>query len=617
MLNTSEVISAGLPFIIGVSGHRDIVSLKMDPDTGCEGIKQAIQDCLLYWRQQVGEYTPIWLISGMAEGADLLTIEAAQELIDNGWDRAYLKIIPCLPMKAFALEQDFSDHQQLNHFRTSLERYSENTIEIKSLLPNERYQAALVDHQYGGDRNSLYMNLAAFLARYCNVILCLWDGKNAQGHGGTADVVKLKLGLEHTWPIDTKFVPAAFSLMDNIERHFGGVIQYIKVTRHQANLQPQMDQALLPLLNLSEVPEYPCYISSKLVDEAESMTQHYQSDELHVLIQQLQMYNLEAAKILPAQGYVAEPHPSLHETNSAFQKADEVAVHYQSVYRKRMLCFFSLSFLALAAYELVGSFRGEVIGIELNIFILTSILACWLLIKGAKSRQWKWKYQIARGIAESMRIRGYLNLANIEPDNYALMLQRYKHQLPILDHAIQMVELEWWRHPQCADLAKVKREWLLSQDRFLMSRLNNEPGMRWINGELIFKRPMKAAKQLRFIAKRLFASACILGALMLIAQVMEGADGWISHDLGFLLMTFIQYLVMFAAVAGLWGELAGYDAIASGYQNLRELYLLTIDNLKTKNEQQITTSLKSLAKEALLEHCEWSRNEANNDLQSR
>ncbi len=200
---------SALPFIIGITGHRDIQCLSSKPEEGLNGVKQEIKSCLLHWKKQLGDATPIWLLSGMAKGSDLLAVEAAEELISEGWPADFLKIIPCLPMPQTAFENDFDDQKSLAQLRFYLEKYQLNTLVVKSKLPQQRYLAALSDHSYQDDRNSLYLNQGAFLARYSNVLLCLWDGHDSLNGGGTADVAKLKLGIDVHRLIEDQYVSPA------------------------------------------------------------------------------------------------------------------------------------------------------------------------------------------------------------------------------------------------------------------------------------------------------------------------------------------------------------------------------------------------------------------------
>lgn len=611
-----DVAGHELPFIIGISGHRDVVSLVNEPQAGEDGVKRAIKECLIYWKQQLNEHTPIWLMTGMAEGVDMLAIEAADELILEGWARSSIKVVPCLPMPQSAFVMDFTSSSSLEQFQAQMARFQSNTIIIKSDLPSERFNAALIDSDYGDDRNSLYMNLAGFLARTCNVVICVWDGLDVKGSGGTADVAKLKLGIPVFWPIEEQWVSKALLQPETLDRHFGGVIQHIPVLRRKASKQPSLAGRLLPCTGL-EHNDFPCYVTSTFNGERESICQRDQSNELKELLEQLVTYNRDVQDKL-SDKFIIYPHPELSDSAEIFNKADGFAQQFQSIYRRRMIAFFAISLLGLAAYELVGNYLGVLIGIVLTGMILVTIIFCISLVKGSQKKQWKWKYQLARGVAESLRIRGYLNMADIEPDNKPLIQRRFKRSLPIFEQSIMIAELEWWKYVRPRDDEKVNKEWLAGQKKFLEQRLE-KVGLFTSPATVVFKRQRAASERLGNTAKTMVVLSTLLGVALLILQINMylGLDKWTSNESILWLMMVIQYLMMFAGATALWSELANYDSTASGYHNLVQLYEIAINNMNSGDERLISITLHTLAREALLEHCEWSQYESQSDLQTK
>ncbi|MCK8080665.1 hypothetical protein [Vibrio sp. 1CM24A] len=605
---------AALPFIIGVSGHRDVKCLKNRPQQGLDGVKQAIKTCLLEWAAYLGPQTPVWLMSGMAAGSDLIVIEAAEELIHEGWNGGPLKIVPCLPMPQSNFELDFpSDDVSLQHFRAYQEKYKDNAIVVRSRLPKNRYQSALLDRNYLEDRNSLYLNQGAFLARYSNVLLCLWDGRNSLGSGGTGDIAKLKLGLDVEWYIEDTFVNPALRQPENFERHFSGIVQLLEVERQT----PSQDANLVDLFlriepeNLSST--FPCYVSSQT--KKESFAQTIQSKDFYNLIRQLKKYNDVIQEPTNNELFV-EPHPALKECNSIFTHADKIAQTHQAAYRGKVWLFFIISLAGYAAYELVGNYLGRPLGIGLNAVILVAIFSCWLMIRSARVKQWKWKYQISRGVAEVFRIRGYLNLAGIEPDNQPLILRRHKRRVPLFDHALVIAEIEWWKYQFEPDYVAVHEHWLKSQRQFLDTRITTKGNM---GRNAIFRRPAIVRDFLNTWAKNFFVVAITLGAMLFVIQVTpwKVTQEWASGDVGFFMMASIQYILMAAAATALWNELANYASTVSGYEELIELYDAALDIMETNNLPLLSSTLRALAKEALSEHCEWHYNESQSDIEKR
>lgn len=121
--NRADEIGHKLPFIIDLSSHRDVVGLVGEPQRGIAGVKHAIKDCLIYWKQQLNESIFIWLMIGMAEGDGMLAIDAVDELITEGSLESSIKIVPCLLMSQSAFEIDFTPPSPLNQLKALMVRF--------------------------------------------------------------------------------------------------------------------------------------------------------------------------------------------------------------------------------------------------------------------------------------------------------------------------------------------------------------------------------------------------------------------------------------------------------------------------------------------------------------
>ncbi|WP_274026706.1 hypothetical protein [Vibrio parahaemolyticus] len=606
-----------LPFIVGVSGHRDVVHLLDESESGLEGVKNAIKDGLLYWRNQVGEKTPFWLLSGMAEGADLLAVVAAEELIEQGWSAELLKIVPCLPMEKQAFYSDFqsSSLESRQLFNNLYSKYQHQEIVVKNALSVERYQSAMLDSDYGSDRNSLYLNQGAFIARYSNVLLGIWDGYEAEGVGGTADVIKLKLGENIEWPECTEN-PALKALQD-FDGQMGGIVQHIPVCRAKTSSKALISDEFISLEGLHDQLGYSCYVTHKIGTESSSELKVSLTDEFSNLLTQLRFFNCDVVKLNDIEVTPAEK-SGLSDSLAIFQVADKGAMFYQKLYRQRMHIFFFATFLGLAAYELVPNFLGMLLSIVFNASTLIAIVICWWLIRDSFHTQLKWKYQLCRGVAEAMRIRGFLNLADIAPDDQWLTPRRDRQFLPLFNQAIAIAEFDWWKHSNGADSEALYNNWLLSQYEFLESRLQSNSKISSVM-DLLYKRPLMALQLMNRWAKCLFVSSVCMGFLLLTLQTVHPLVVEIlpMNIIYFVLVLFIQYGVMAAGAMALWVELAGYKTTVVGYKTLQQMYLRAMVIMNKKDSVSQHYMLKELAREALSEHWEWTRNEIASDLKYR
>jgi hypothetical protein len=142
----------GIPLIVGVTGHRDLVGEDL------QTIRNAVA-AKLQWIESETKGVQRILLSGLAEGADQLV---AQEAIKRSWD-----VIAVLPMPWSDFVQDFTSESSL---QCALEIRAQccAVIELPWLQPQEAGSVAL--------RSQQYRNQGVFLARHAQLVLALWDG---------------------------------------------------------------------------------------------------------------------------------------------------------------------------------------------------------------------------------------------------------------------------------------------------------------------------------------------------------------------------------------------------------------------------------------------------------
>lgn len=166
---------AALPFVIGVTGHRDL-----RPEDLPE-LERLLRDEFDALRQAV-PHSSLLLLSPLAEGADRLAARVAHQV-----DIPY--IVP-LPFARGLYEQDFATEESRREFATLL-RHAVGAIELP-LLPGH----AVADvRQPGAARDREYAKLGAFVAGSCQILVALWDGAepSPERPGGTAQVVRFRL----------------------------------------------------------------------------------------------------------------------------------------------------------------------------------------------------------------------------------------------------------------------------------------------------------------------------------------------------------------------------------------------------------------------------------------
>jgi hypothetical protein len=150
-----------LPLVVGVTGHRDL-------SAEAEGPLRALFGEALERLQRRHPSMQLLVLSGLAAGADIL---AAEEALERG-----IAVFACLPMPQAEYEKDFTP-AELERFRRVLPRCAEVAVVGTSAR-----------------REQGYVDVADFIAYYCHVLVAFWDGLEARGPGGTAQVVELRRG---------------------------------------------------------------------------------------------------------------------------------------------------------------------------------------------------------------------------------------------------------------------------------------------------------------------------------------------------------------------------------------------------------------------------------------
>lgn len=150
-------------FVVGVTGHRFLIF----EDSLLEAIKVFFDTILELKSFQ----KPLVVISPLAEGADRLVARVALESYEA-------KLWVPLPMPLQEYMKDFCCEDSKIEFMQLIERASNITV-----LPEAQ------------DRNESYHQAGLFMLQHCKVLIALWDGKDARGHGGTAHIVQTALSM--------------------------------------------------------------------------------------------------------------------------------------------------------------------------------------------------------------------------------------------------------------------------------------------------------------------------------------------------------------------------------------------------------------------------------------
>ena len=161
---------------IGVTGHRKLDSPAMVENRVVEVL--ALLDNLLL--AEAGSLPRRFVaISPLAEGSD--RIVAREVLAWRGKGNCLPSLLEAvLPLPVDEYEKDFSSPGSLKEFR--------------DLLGQAR-QVRLISKQ--SSRESSYESAGRHVTGHCDVLMAVWNGKEAQGRGGTAEIVGYARSQRH------------------------------------------------------------------------------------------------------------------------------------------------------------------------------------------------------------------------------------------------------------------------------------------------------------------------------------------------------------------------------------------------------------------------------------
>jgi hypothetical protein len=159
---------------IGVTGHRQLVNELL--------LRNSVKK-ILARIDEILNQTPhtFIVISPLAEGADRLV---AKEVLDWQVSAEVNRLEVVLPLPESDYFQDFSTQESKDEFKTLLAK----AMSVRTLDKAE-------------SRTEAYERVGHYVVKNCDLLIAIWDGKDAAGQGGTAEIVKYaqKAGRSFFW----------------------------------------------------------------------------------------------------------------------------------------------------------------------------------------------------------------------------------------------------------------------------------------------------------------------------------------------------------------------------------------------------------------------------------
>jgi hypothetical protein len=382
------------PFVVGVSGHRDLRSDDLPR------LRAAVTAILT----QLAEHLPdseLRIMAGMATGADLLVAQTAVEL--------GFKVDALLPMPLEHYAADF-DPDSFAVLKTLLGRREVSCRELP-LAP-----AGTESGMTAPDRDVHYAMLTRHLIRGCSLLIALWDGESSPLPGGTADTVLRYLGVRTDRNKEDERLE--FSDASAHADLPARLVYWIPAARAKNGAAANRGSAV-------EVGP-PCFLAGLGDNALQRLPAMPHRLEVH--LRSLNAYNREYRRFRSSWRAPPAPDsllsglpptlqvdprdvPVLELVDTQYGKADALALHFQKL-SDHLFAFFNLVAFAMGlAYLTYEKFMSTRLLLFVYLVILTWSATVYFVLH---ERRWFAKHLMCRALAETLRVKFYLRLARCD-----------------------------------------------------------------------------------------------------------------------------------------------------------------------------------------------------------
>jgi len=524
--------------ILGITGHRDIP--QEDVDKLKEKIKEIFNELKVKY-----PHTPLLLLTPLAEGADRIAAKAA---IEEGID--YAVVLP------------FPEEEYVKDFPETVDEYydlrdKEKHRNLKGIFP---LKDKMDDDakKYGPERDKLYENVGAYIARHSQILIALWDGKEGK-KGGTSEIVKFKLkGLPD------EYHPHG----DKLDKPDTGPVYIIYTRRKKSNSED------LKYLKLEK--KYPEDTNEEYFDEIFKRFDEFNRES----------GKLNSKKIEQSRNELAGDASYKEKfVSHIYANADALAIKYKIRWKIITACLICLAVFTtffFIYYSLTNNKYWLLIyGI---LFILVAILFKFLNIFHGFHQ----KYVDYRGLAEGLRILFFMRLAGIHENVEDYYLKKHR------------INFRWGREiirsanifdPQPEpDFQTIREYWIKPENDYYKKNANEN------------NRKLK-------IYKKLSLTFFSLSILMIIIAILL-----IFLNIGDHFIILIALIAIFPAVSGAFETYIRRNAFtynSKQYTIMKDIFERAEDKLRElgiSNEENIKEKqsvIRELMKEAVRENADW------------
>lgn len=585
-----------LPLVVGVTGHRDLRSADVP-------ILEELVWTTLVEVQKKYPHSPLLLLSPLAEGSDRLVARVAHQL--------GARLIVPLPMPQDLYEDDFEGEESRAEFRRLLAS-AEGTFE----LPVVKGNTAVGISEPGEQRNRQYAQVGAFIARYSQVFLALWDGASDTADdkvGGTAEVVRFRLeGVPAQY--DSATSPLSFASGEPVyhimtPRAAGPVSEHAALTRRV--LFPTRQTAR----SFDQLQDWMDQFNADALEHGEKLASAQIASKAQLL--QVPVTGLaDGERSLPSSARVTLEH---------YAVADSLALRFGAQARAASRQLYGLVFMAALFFNLFHSLPNphvsedptlaeRLLGMPwlLLLFLALSLVGSLWVHRSAEEADYQNKHQDYRALAEALRIQFFWQIAGVPEAVVDHYLRKQRGALEWIRNALRVWDVELLAR-QASDgeawtpatrLAFVRQRWVTEQRNYYVTRARREQATLESEG-----RKIRVLVRLSIALAFLFALALTIPLLMpwsaLEAIKRAAEDPWVHG----IIMVSIVTLAVTAGLRHGYNQQMARSEHAKQFGRMSKLFDSAEQHLaaihRAGDHRRATELLKDLGEEALEENGDW------------
>jgi hypothetical protein len=476
-----------VPVVVAVTGHRHLAV----EDLGA--IEQAVRAAMIDLQKRC-PHSPFWLMSGLAEGADSIAARCALEL---GW-----QVHAVMPVSLQDHESSLSSAQARETFHQLHSRCASLTIlPLSSEAPDQKY-----------------LDVANYLCQQGQWLIAVWDGKPAEGPGGTADVVRLfQQGMAN----------AAGTLPDT------GPVIHIRARRqhddfaseHVGNRSYRWPNPLNLNLEHTSKDSGQWWRVLARIDDFNLLARHCLDEEVIEVQRHRQTLGFPESETSFA-GSEAD------RISWIYAVADRLSLRYQSRRMKSFLWMLCFSLLAIVAEQLyTGPLENNPYVLALTIFFVA--MAVYPEVARRLSRFWggggeEAAYLDCRALAEACRVQYYWRLNGMTDSTADVFLAEQRDELEWIRQALRSTGMGSAERLLSVNdgFAFALQHWIIDQRKFFIG--DGEHNSRALRNLKKAEQYDRTVSMLLFVVLGLLCSAVVMHLVMKALYIPLTDNVWLA-----------------------------------------------------------------------------------------